>query len=102
MTMIQRMAWWPTAAVDAETWWNACESCGRNRGKALKGLAREMVNEPDGPDCLSGLPLETVAVDVEDPFTPVSKNGARYILSYRCKVIRASLMRTMTRLSRPT
>ena len=42
-----------------------------------------------------------VEIDVEGPFSPVGEEGARYILTYRCKLIRAALLETFTRLTRP-
>ena len=79
----------------------ACPACAKNRGKALKGLARQVHLEADEADGFGTMPWEHVVVDVEGPFAPASEEGARYILTYRCRTIKASLLEPMTRLTRP-
>ena len=101
ISMVQRMGWWPTLSICVEAWWLACESCSRNRGKPLKALAKQMSTDDEKPEYDSAMPWGNVVVDVEGPFSPAGENGARYVLTYKCKVIKASLMATMTRLTRP-
>ena len=67
----------------------------------MKGLARSMNPEETDEEWLGDMPWESVVVDIEGPFSPASEDGARYILTYRCKVIKASLMACLRRLTRP-
>ena len=74
-----------------------CMVCTRNRGRAIKGLQ----GSPEayaGPDVA---PWEKVIVDIEGPYAPAGENGHRYILTYRCKAIRASILECLPRLTRP-
>jgi len=101
ISMARRMGWWPEITQDIERWWLDCPACAKNRGKALKGIARQVHLEADEADGFGTMPWEYVVVDVEGPFAPVSEEGARYILTYRCRTIKASLLEPMTRLTRP-
>jgi hypothetical protein len=102
ISMVKRAAWWPELSMDVETWWLACPACAANRGKALKGPARQMrLDDEEGCGAGEPTPWSHVVVDVEGPFAPASEDGARYVLTYRCKAIRASLLAPLTRLSRP-
>ena len=92
ISMARRMGWWPDLTQDVEKWWLACPACAKNRGKALKGIARQVRLEADEADGFGTMPWEHVVVDVEGPFAPASEEGARYILTYRCRTIKASLL----------
>lgn len=99
ITLGVRMCWWPRMSHDIESWWLECPHCAKNRGKALKGISTSV--SLDGAECNRDLPWMHVEIDVEGPFSPTGEGGARHVLTYRCKTIRASLLEPFTRMTRP-